>query len=408
MNITIRPELDQQLVSPAFFQDPYPTYDQLREETPVAWSEALQAWVLTRYDDCQATMLDVKRFSSQGRVLAALDRYPAELRAEFKPLEDHFTGGLISSDPPNHTRLRALVTKAFIPRVVEAMRPRLQKLIDDLLDDAMPRGQMDLLRDLAYPLPAVVIAQMLGAPPEDRENFKTWSDGIVAFQGSGVVSAERMRHSQDDLLAMRAYLTKLIDDRRREPRDDLLGRLVSAEMEGDRLTQAELLTTCVTLLTAGHETTTTTLANGLYTLLKNPDELERLRADPELMPTAIEEILRFESPLHRNPRRASADIEYAGQQIRRGDYVLQIFASANRDPEVFPDPHRFDVARQPNRHLAFGLGLHFCVGAPLARLEALIAFNTILRRLPNLRLNGPVEWERHSLFRTLKALPVAF
>jgi len=292
--------------------------------------------------------------------------------------------------------------------VVEAMRPRLQKLIDDLLDAAEPRGQMDLLRDLAYPLPAVVIAQMLGAPPEDRENFKTWSDGIVAFQGSGVVSAERMRSSQDDLLAMRAYLTKLIDDRRREPRDDLLGRLVSAEMEGDRLTQAELLTTCVTLLTAGHETTTTTLANGLYTLLKNPDELERLRADPELMPTAIEEILRFESPLHRNPRRASMDLEYAGQQIRRGDYVLQIFASANRDPEVFPDPHRFDVARQPNRHLAFGLGLHFCVGAPLARLEALIALNTILRRLPNLRLNGPVEWERHSLFRTLKALPVAF
>jgi cytochrome P450 len=408
MNTVVRPKLDEQLVSPAFYQDPYPVYDQLRVESPVAWSESLRSWVLTRYDQCVATLLDTDNFSSQGRALAALENFSPELRAEFKPLEAHFTGGLISSDPPKHTRLRALITKAFVPRVIEAMRPRLQELIDALVDGVEQRGEMNVLRDVAYPLPAIVIAEMLGAPPEDREKFKNWSDGIVAFQGTGLVSAEMMRGSQNDLLAMRGYLANLLAERRHVPHNDLLGRLVEAEMEGDRLSQAELLTTCVTLLTAGHETSTTMIANGLYTLLNHTEQLAQLRANPELMATAVEEMLRYESPLQRNPRRVSADVTYAGQRMRRGDCVLQFIASANRDPEVFPDPHRFDITRQPNRHLAFGLGPHFCIGAPLARLELSIALNTILRRLPGLRRNGAVEWEQHSLFRTLQALPVAF
>ncbi len=409
MRATVPPALDEQLVSPAFYQDPYPFYDRLRAEAPVAWSETLGAWILTRYEHVQATLYDPRRFSSQGRLSAALERFPADTRARFKPLEDHFGIGLIGSDPPNHTRLRALINKAFIPRIIEQMRPRLQALIDELLDALEPRGEMDLVRDLAYPLPATVIAELLGAPASERENFKRWSDGILAFQGSGVVSAELIEHSQEQLLEMRAFLTELIAQRRSQPRDDLLSRLVEAEMEGDRLTPPELLTVCVTLLTAGHETTSTLIANGLYTLLCHPAQLAQVRAKPELMPGAIEEVLRFEGPLQRNPRRAAEDLAFGGQHLGRHDYLLPLLGAANRDPEVFPEPHRFDIARQPNRHLAFGLGIHFCVGAPLARLEGLIALNTILRRLPEVRLKtAAVEWEPHTLFRKLRALPLVF
>jgi cytochrome P450 len=408
MRTTMPPDLDEQLLSPAFYQDPYPIYDRLRAEAPVAWSETLGAWVLTRYDDVLATLHDPRRFSSQGRLSAALERFPPEVRARFKPLEDHFGIGLIGSDPPGHTRMRALINKAFVPRLIEQMRPRLQALIDDLIDAALPRGAMEMVGDLAYPLPATVIAELFGAPPSARDDFKRWSSGILAFQGSGVVSAERIEGSQRDLLEMRAFLAELIAVRRARPRDDLLSRLVEAEMEGDRLTPAELLTVGVTILTAGHETTTTLIGNGLYTLLRHPDALDQLRRQPALMPGAIEEVLRFEGPLQRNPRRAAVDLELGGQRLRQHDYLLPLLGAANRDPAVFAEPGRFDITRQPNRHLAFGMGIHFCVGAPLARLEGELALNTLLRRLPGLRLNGPVEWEAHNLFRQLRALPVAF
>ncbi len=409
MPATLRPALDEQLVSPAFYQNPYPFYDELRAEAPVAYSEALGGWLLTRYDDVLATLHDTRHFSSQGRMLAALERLPDGSRAHFKPFEDHFTVGLISSDPPNHTRLRALVNKAFTPRVIEQLRPRIQQLVDELLDAVQPRRAMDIVRDLAYPLPAIVIAELLGAPPEAREDFKVWSDGILAFQGMGVVTPEVLEHSQRHLLAMRAFLIDLLTERRRQPQDDLLSRLAAAEMEGDRLTEAELLTTCVTLLTAGHETTTNLIANGLYTLLRHPDRLEQLRADPMLMSTASEEMLRYESPLQRNPRRVAEDLEYGGACLRRGDYVLQMLGAANRDPAVFPQPDQFQISRQPNRHVAFAFGIHFCVGAPLARLEAPLAIGTVLRRLPGLRLAGEaVEWQRHGLLRGLVSLPVEF
>ena len=409
MPANIPPDLDAALIAPEFYQDPYPVFDRLRAEAPVAWSEALGAWVLTRYEHVQATMYDPRRFSSRGRLSAALERFPPEVHARFKPLEDHFGIGLIGSDPPNHTRMRALINKAFVPRTIDQMRGRLQGLIDELIDAALPRGQMDLVRDLAYPLPATVITELLGAPPSQRDNFKRWSDGILAFQGSGVVSADLIEHSQRHLLEMRAYLTELIAERRGQPRDDLLGRLVEAETEGDRLSSAELLVICVTLLTAGHETTTNLIANGTYTLLRHPEQMEALRREPQLMAGAIEEVLRYEGPLQRNPRRAAENLELGGQQLRQNDYLLPLLGAANRDPLAFPEPQRFDITRQPNRHLAFGQGIHFCVGAPLARLEGQLALGTILRRLPKLRLNTEkVEWERHTLFRALRALPVAF
>jgi cytochrome P450 len=409
MRTSLSPALDEQLVSPAFYQDPYPYYETLRAEAPVAYSEALGGWLLTRYDDVLATLQDTRHFSSQGRMLAALERLPGDARGQFKPFEDHFTVGLISSDPPNHTRLRGLVNRAFTPRVIERLLPRIQQLVDELLDAVQPRGAMDIVRDLAYPLPAIVIAELLGAPPEAREDFKVWSDGILAFQGMGVVTPEVLAHSQHHLLAMRAFLNELLAQRRRKPQDDLLSHLAAAEMEGDRLTQSELLTTCVTLLTAGHETTTNLIANGLYTLLRHPAELATLRADPALMPSAIEEMLRYESPVQRNPRRVADDFEYGGASLRRGDYVLQMLGAANRDPAVFSEPLRFNLARQPNRHLAFAFGIHFCVGAPLARLEGPVAIGTILRRMPRLALSGePVQWQPHGLLRGPVALSVTF
>jgi cytochrome P450 len=409
MRAVLRATLDEQLVSPAFYEDPYPYYETLRAEAPVIYSEALGGWLLTRYEHVLATLQDTRHFSSQGRMLAALEHLPAGTRPQLKPFEDHFTVGLISSDPPNHTRLRALVNKAFTPRVIERLRPRLQQLVDELLDSIEPQGVLDIVRNLAYPLPAIVIAELLGAPAEARNDFKVWSDGILAFQGTGVVTPKVLQHAQHHLLDMRSFLSDLLAQRRRRPQDDLLSHLAAAEMEGDRLTEAELLTTCVTLLTAGHETTTNLIANGLYTLLRHPEQLQQLRANPALMPAAIEEMLRFESPLQRNPRRVANDFEYHGVQLRRDGYVLQMLGAANRDPQVFAEPDCFQLARQPNRHLAFAFGIHFCVGAPLARLEAPIAIGTLLRRFPGLRLaSEAVHWHHHGLLRGPVTLPVTF
>ena len=399
---------DGELEAGSFDDDPYPVYDMLRAAAPVYRSEAVGAWLLTRYDDVSSTLRDPARFSSSGRFNAVLGGLDAEDRASVRPLEDHFSIGLLASDPPDHTRLRGLINRAFTPRVVEALRPRIETLVEGMIDALLANPEPDLLRDLAYPLPATVIAELLGAPAEDRDAFKVWSDGILAFQGTGRASPGLLRRSQADLLEMRAYLTRLLDERRRTPADDLLSRMVAAEAEGDKLTEGELLTTCVTLLTAGHETTTNLIANGLLTLLRHPGQLALLRGSPELMPSAVEEMLRFESPLQRNPRRMTADVELRGETLQAGDFVFQVLGAANRDPQQFPDPHRFDITRKPNRHLAFAMGIHFCLGAPLARLEASIAIGSVLRRLPALRLaSDAVEWHRHGLLRSLKALPVA-
>jgi pimeloyl-[acyl-carrier protein] synthase len=409
MRAVVPPDIDRHLRDQAFFADPYPSYDRLRQEAPVAWSETEQAWLLTRYADVVTTVQDPRHFSSRGRMLATLEHLSAPERARLKQFEDHFSVGLLNSDPPDHTRIRALVNKAFTPRVVEQLRPRVQALADELLDAVQAVGEMNVVRDLAQPLPVTVISGLLGVPPEDRRQFKVWADSILSFQGAGVLPAGFLELSQESLVAMRGYFSGLIEERRRHPHDDLLGRLVEAEMGGDRLTEAELMTTSVTLLIAGYETTTTLITNGLYTLLRHPDQLQSLRDDPALMPAAIEELLRFESPLQRNPRRVAGDMEYAGQRMRAGELVLQMLGSANRDQAVFPDPDRLDITRQPNRHVAFGQGIHFCLGAPLARAEAQIAIGTVLRRMPHLRLNtDAIAWASHPLLRAMPSLPVAF
>lgn len=290
------------------------------------------------------------------------------------------------------------------------MRPRIHAIVGDLLDAALPRGEFDLIADFAYPLPATVIAELFGAPAAEQDRFKRWSNDILGFQGTGNPEAGAVLRAQDSLLEMRAFLKDLADHRRAHPGDDLLGLLVAAEAAGDRLSEQELLTVCVTLLTAGHETTTNLIGNGMRLLLRHPEQLARLREDPGLMASAVEEMLRADSPLQRNPRQAAVDLDLGGQRIRAGDYVMQVLGSANHDPAAFPAPERFDIGRTPNRHVAFGGGIHFCLGAPLARLEAPIAIGEVLRRAPGLALaepDAPPRWLRSGLLRGLERLPVA-
>ena len=407
----VDPEIDAFLATSDFAADPFPTYARLRQEMPVFRSETQGAWLISRYSDVRDTLRDHQRFSSHGRFSAVLDHLTPEERLEVLPLEEHFSVGMIGSDPPNHTRLRGLINRAFTPRVIESLRPRIEALVEEFLHDIIIRGtgEMEVIADFAFPLPATVIAELLGAPPESREQFREWSHGILAFQGTGRTTVEVLERSQRDLLSMRAFLTDLADERRSRPQDDLLSRMVEVEMEGDRLTSAELLTTCVTLLTAGHETTTNLIGNGIYTLLSHPEQLQLLRAEPALLPSAIEEILRFHSPLQRNPRRLATDVDLHGVTMKQGDFVLQLLGSANRDPAHFPQPNRFDIARDPNRHLAFGMGIHFCLGAPLARLEGPIAIAAMLHRMPNLHLaDEQPQWLRHGLLRGFERLDVSF
>ncbi len=402
-------EIEAALGSPSFHQDPYPIYRALQEEAPVYWSEVLQAWMVTRFDDVVSLVRDHGRLSSRGRLTALLDRVPEEQRRLISPMRDHFAiPGLIHSDPPDHNRLRGLISRAFAAGVIERLRPRVVEIVNELLAGTSGHSSVDLLEVLAYPLPAIVIAELLGAPAKDRALFKTWSDAIVAFQGSGEAKVEALTRSQDGLLGMREYLDALIADRRKHPSDDILGILVDAEQAGDRLTTDELLSTCVTFLIAGHETTTSLIASGIATLLRNAAELERLRGDARLLLPAIEECLRYESPIQRVFRLAVADIEVRGKTIRSGQTVLLMVGAANRDARVFVDPDTFDVARATNRHLAFGTGIHYCLGAPLARLEASIALPAVLNRWPMLSLaTTELRWQSEKdLFRCPEALPV--
>lgn len=409
MTETPREALDELLTTEAFFQDPFPTYARFQAETPVHWSASNGGWMIFRYDDIVETLRAPEYFSSRGRLTAAMERLDPGTRASLQPLEQHFSVGLISSDPPDHGRLRGLVNRAFTPKIVENLRPRVEAIVDELLTVAMRNDSFDVIRDFAFPLPATVIAELIGVPVESMDDFKTWTLGIMAFQGTGRVDPPVLQHSQTNLIAMRRFLSELAADRRVNPRDDLMSRLVAAEADGDKLTEAELLTTCVTLMTAGHETTTNLIGNGLHLLMTHPDQLATLREAPDMLPVAVEEMLRFQSPLQRNPRRIATDLEISGHQLKSGDYVMQMLGAANRDPDVFTNPQRFDITRQPNRHLAFGFGIHFCLGAPLARLEAPIAIGEVLRRLPNLRpAQHHVSWRRHTLLRGIESLPVVW
>ncbi len=388
-------------MDPEFIADPYPTYHRLRAEDPVHHSP-LGFWVLTRYEDVVAALRDPRLVKEPIAAFVAA-RFGAAMPAMGLSMLDR--------DPPDHTRLRSLVNKAFTPRVVEALRPHIQKIVDGLLARVEGAGTMDLIEEFAYPLPVTVICQMLGVPVEDRERFKQW--GLDIARGLDAIllppDSDVARRSAAARRALAEYFRALIAERRAAPRGDMLSDLIAAEEAGDKLSEDELLATCILLLVAGHETTVNLIGNGTLALLRHPAQLRRLRENPGLIASAVEELLRYDGPVQRTARIPSADVTFDGLTIGKGEMVMPFIGAADRDPAQFPDPDRLDITRTDNRHIAFGWGIHFCLGAPLARVEGQIAISTLVQRLPKLALATDRPEYRQSLtLRGLTTLPVGF
>jgi cytochrome P450 len=395
---------------PAWAEDPYAVYAELRQRNPVHRS-ALGFWVFTRHADCLAILRD-RRSSSDGRNIDVSTI--REVRAVDLPLQEG-TGAVLAEmapflfrDPPDHTRLRGLVQKAFTPRVVEGLRPRLQQICDGLLDEAFERGDVDLVADYAYPLPVQIIVEMLGVPAEDHEQFRVWSHALArGLDPDFLLPPEAVQLRLGAILSFVQYFASLIEERRQKPGDDLLTRLIQAEEQGDVLTQGELLSTCILLLVAGHETTVNLISGGALALMERPRQLALVRDDPGVVRSAVEEMLRFVCPVQLTGRVALEDMEVGGAHIAAGEFSMLLIGSANRDPGVFDDPESFDVTRVDNSHLGFGFGIHHCLGAPLARLEAQIALPTLLRRARRLeRTTDTLSYKENIVLRGLEDLPV--
>lgn len=398
------------LYSDEFRATTYETFAAIREHDRILRQPGLDGetpiWFLTRHEDVVAMLLDDERF-----VLDPTNALtPEELEARPDPippeLAELINRHVLTTDGDDHRRLRRLVSKAFTPRMVEQLRPRIQEIADELIDGLGESGEADLVDAFAFPLPIIVIAELLGIPAEDRDRFRVWSNTFVSPSLGEDALGVFLEHTREFL----TYLTELFQERRADPRDDLVSALLQAEEQGDSLKENELFSMMVLLIVAGHETTVSLIANSVLALLTHPDELERLRRDPSLVPAAVEELLRYDSPVERTiTRLAATDVELVGHRIARGDFVIAVLGSANRDPARFPDADRLDLDRDDVRHVGFGRGRHFCLGAPLARIEAEIALTTLLRRLPGLRLAVPEDelaYRPIPLFRSLAALPV--
>lgn len=392
---------------PAFLADPYPVYDRLRREAPV-WKAPFERWFLTRYED-SALLLRDRRFGKNYTDADALMRRFGPTTMQ-EPAVVELSHMMLMRDPPDHTRLRALVFKAFTARRIEALRAQVRAMTNGLLDKVMARGRMDAIRDLAFPLPVMVICEMLGIPEADRDRFVTGSSTGAALLNPTPPSRAELDAANATSEASGRYFEALFEMRRRQPGDDLISQLVQVEDAGDRLTTAELRANVLLLFVAGHETTVNLIGNGLYLLLRHPAQWQALRDDPSLIPNAIEEILRFESPVQSVSRVVAEPVELHGVTLEKDALVVSLLGAANRDPEVFHDPDRFDVARKDLRPLSFGGGIHFCLGAQLARIEAAEVFDTLLHRLPDLSLLEPDKpsWRPSFILRGLTDLPVAW
>ncbi len=396
------------LFSPAAVADPYAAFDHLRDTDPVHWSPRYRSWILTRHAEVSAALRD-PRFSSDRITpfvqakLSGPDADP-DLRATFAVLEDW----MVFKDPPDHTRLRTLLRTAFTPRSVAALEPRIRVLSDELLDDLVGAGQGDLVRSYAYPLTAAVVAEMLGVPRADRDLFKEWSDAITALVFAGLGSPERYERATRGMLELRDYLGAMADRATAHPGDDLISALVQARDDDDSLSHDEVIATGVLLLFAGHETTTNLIGNGVLALLQHPDQRDRLVRGEVGIGTAVEEFLRYDGPAKTVVRQMGSDVELDGHVLRAGQRVFLCPPSANRDPAVFTDPGMLDLGRTDNPHVGFGFGLHYCLGAPLARAEATVAIPAVLDRLPDLVLDEDQElvWQPVLLSRGLTGLPV--
>lgn len=401
-------------LDPEIIADPYPRYHQLRAKDPVHWNEWLQGWCLTRYADVLNALRD-HRFSVD-RMSRFRGRLPETMQTPLAPIMGIFSNMMLMSDPPNHTRLRLLANKAFTPRVVDNMRAHIQAIVDQSLDAVEGARRIDIISDLANTLPATVICEMLGVPAKDHKQFKSWSDDVAMFLGGTRLAARHARDAQRSALDMIDYLKGIIKECRQNPRDDLISALVTAEDQGDVFSEAELDSMFV-LLQIGGQNTANLIGTGLLTLLQNPEQMQQLKSDPSLITTAVEEFIRYHSPVQMATRIATEDMEIGGKEIFEGQVVTAYIGAANRDPAQFPDPDHLEITRQENRHVGFGFGPHFCLGGALARLEGQIAIGTVIARLPGLQLEAPLSaegrpetfpWRDNPIFRGLDSLPLVF
>jgi cytochrome P450 len=405
----MKADLIPDISSAEFKANPFPFYARLRAEEPVfrvTLPDGQTAWLITRYDDVALALRDERFAKDKFRVLS--EEQLAQLRwvpKMFRPLERN----MLDVDPPDHTRLRAMVQQAFAPRLVEEMRPRMEMLANELLDSALARKKFDLVRDYALPIPTTIISEMLGVPVGDRHKFTGWSKKILEVSSTRQ-SLWNLMTTIPVVLRFMRYIRRLIQLRRKDLRDDLISALVQAHWAEQKLSDDELMSMVFLLIVAGHETTVNLIASGTLALLEHPDQLERLRANPQLIKPAVEEMLRFTSPVETGTDRfTTQDVVLSGVTIPKGAQVMAVIASANRDERQFPNADTLDITREPNRHLAFGLGIHFCLGAALARLEGQIAINTLLARAKDLRLAvepPAIRWRRGLVLRGMEALPV--
>ncbi|MFJ2779796.1 MULTISPECIES: cytochrome P450 [unclassified Kitasatospora] len=395
-------DLAAALYTPEARRDPYPFYARMRRESPVHRSDQ-GIWYLTRYADVDAALGDLRLSNDRDRMTRALGGLGGNLKA-LSRLTDRLGRVMTNTDPPDHARLRKLVNRAFTARRVEALRDGIQTVVDDLIDRAVAQGPaMDFIEAVASPLPLAVACELFGIPPEDRPRVKTW------FRRLGNLTAD-IEQAEAAVDQYEEYLSGLIRQRRSEPGDDLISALVTTQATDDRLTDSELLSTCFVLVTAGDETTANLIGNGTLALLRHPDQLARLREDPALIRTAVEELARYDTPTQAIVRVVAEDVEIGGQVLREGELVYLFLGATNRDPDRFEDPDRLDLARTRNRHLTFGTGPHFCLGGPLARLQTELAVGTLVRRLPRLGLadEAALEWRPNPLQRRLCALPLTY
>ncbi|MDP1837928.1 MAG: cytochrome P450 [Reyranella sp.] len=392
--------------------NPVPEFARLRAEDPVHWSPAMKAWIVTRHADVKQVALNNRQISAD-RLTPFFKTNPEYQKGSIESLVRYLNHWMVFRDPPDHTRLRRLFNKAFTPTSVENLRPNIEDIVAHLIDGMEAKARrgetVDYIADFAYPLPASVIMDLLGVPRADLERVKVWSDDIALFIGTAQVAGNKYLRAESGAKAMSDYFRILVEARTAEPRDDMITHLVLARDDRDALTTDEIIGTCILLLFAGHETTSNLIGNGFFYAMKHRGEWERLIADPSLAPTAVEEFLRYDGPSGAFARVAAADVEMGGKTIREGQRVFAFMNSANRDPEAFDDAERFDIGRVQNPHLTFGHGIHFCLGAPLARLEAQIASIRLAERLPHIRLSGgDPEWHDSLILRGVKRLPVEF
>jgi cytochrome P450 len=392
-----------QLLDPAVLADPHPLYHRLRREDPVHWDPYLHSWVVTRYDD----VVRVLRDFSADRTPTAEQLTSMDLSA-MNPIAKVMVKQMLFLDPPAHTRIRALASAAFTPQRVEVLRSHIRDIVRDLLGKVKEKGRTDLIADLAEPLPCIVTAEMLGVPVEDHRQLKLWSQDFAEMLGNFQHNPDRVPKILKSTEEMTAYFRRAMRWDKLRP-DGLVGSLMNARVDGDRLTEEEVVANSIVTMIGGQETTTNLIGSGALSLLRNPDQLEKLRGDLSLIPSATEELLRYESPSQHTARLTREDTELGGKKIRKRQAVMAIMAAANRDPDRFPDPDRLDITRQDNRHVAFGYGAHYCFGAPLARIEGQIAFEEMICFFPHWSLEpGPLTWRTNSGLRGLTSLAINF